>query len=82
MRLFLRNGPLRENNGPLKVLLTITVRHFTGSDACHIINNCKPLVLYNKNYTFRACKKYPGLSSVAAEKNRAGGRIYFLPNHI
>jgi hypothetical protein len=52
MRLFLRNGPLRENNGPLKVLLTITVRHFTGSDACHIINNCKPLVLYNKNYTF------------------------------
>jgi hypothetical protein len=24
------------------------------------------------------CKKYPGLSSVAAEKPRAGGRIFFL----
>jgi hypothetical protein len=41
MHLFLRNGspgPLRENNGPLKSRLCQSqVRHFTGSDACHII---------------------------------------------
>jgi hypothetical protein len=38
MRLFLRNDrrPLRENNAD-SASQPITVRHFTGSDACHII---------------------------------------------
>ena len=36
MRLSLRNGP--ENNGPAEsASQPITVRYFTGSDACHII---------------------------------------------